>query len=317
MIAWPNETDERRAGFNADVPRNGYAWWYVDAISDDGREGLTIIAFIGSVFSPYYAFARRRAPADPLDHCAINVALYHQAGKRWTMTERGRGRVARNVNAFLIGPSDLGWNGKTLTINIRETGAPVPGRIEGRVRVTPLAITKDFFVLNPQGNHRWWPIAPRARVEVDLRRPNLSWQGEGYLDSNAGDEPIETGFRHWEWARGAMRDKTVILYEAERRDGSRVDLAVTFDAAGHKQEFTPPQLLPLPRSGWKIDRSARSETDVKLVRTLEDTPFYARSMVETTLLGEKVTLMHESLSLDRFRMPVVQAMLPFRMPRRR
>lgn len=136
----------------------------------------------------------------------------------------------------------------------------MPGRIEGRVRVTPVALTKDFFVLNPQGNHRWWPIAPRARVEVDLRRPNLSWRGEGYLDSNAGDEPIETGFRHWEWARGAMRDKTVILYEAERRDGSRVDLAVTFDAEGNKQEFTPPQLLPLPRSGWKVDRSARSES---------------------------------------------------------
>lgn len=103
MIAWPNETDERRAGFNVDIPHNGYAWWYIDAISDDGREGLTIIAFIGSVFSPYYAFARRRGPADPLDHCAINVALYHEAGKRWTMTERGRGRVARNANSFLIG----------------------------------------------------------------------------------------------------------------------------------------------------------------------------------------------------------------------
>ncbi len=36
-------------------------WWYVDALSDDGRHGLTLIAFIGSVFSPYYAWARRRA----------------------------------------------------------------------------------------------------------------------------------------------------------------------------------------------------------------------------------------------------------------
>ncbi len=34
----------------------GYAWWYVDALSDDGRHGLTLIAFIGSVFSPYYAW---------------------------------------------------------------------------------------------------------------------------------------------------------------------------------------------------------------------------------------------------------------------
>ena len=40
--------------FDAPVPAGGYSWWYVDALSDDGRHGLTIIAFLGSVFSPYY-----------------------------------------------------------------------------------------------------------------------------------------------------------------------------------------------------------------------------------------------------------------------
>ncbi len=59
--------------------QNGYAWWYVDALSDDGTNGITIIAFIGSVFSPYYALARRNGPADPLNHCAINVAIYRKA----------------------------------------------------------------------------------------------------------------------------------------------------------------------------------------------------------------------------------------------
>ena len=38
--------------FDAPVPPGGYAWWYVDALSDDGRHGLTVIAFVGSVFSP-------------------------------------------------------------------------------------------------------------------------------------------------------------------------------------------------------------------------------------------------------------------------
>ena len=47
---------------------NGYAWWYVDALSDDGAHGITLIAFIGSVFSPWYAWARRRGPADPQNH---------------------------------------------------------------------------------------------------------------------------------------------------------------------------------------------------------------------------------------------------------
>ena len=54
-----------------------------------------------------------------------------------------------------------------------------------------------------------------------------------------------------------------------------------------------------------------------VIRTLEDAPFYARSVVSAQLCGEPVMMMHESLSLDRFRQPVVQAMLPFRMPRAR
>ena len=65
-------------GFDQPVTQNGYAWWYVDALSDDGTNGITIIAFIGSVFSPYYALARRNGPADPLNHCAINVAIYRK-----------------------------------------------------------------------------------------------------------------------------------------------------------------------------------------------------------------------------------------------
>jgi carotenoid 1,2-hydratase len=49
--------------------------------------------------------------------------------------------------------------------------------------------------------------------------------------------------------------------------------------------------------------------------TLEDTPFYARSVLETEVFGKRATAMHESLSLTRFSKPWVQAMLPFRMPR--
>src|SRR3954447_922122 len=58
--------------FDRPVPGRGYAWWYLDALSDDGRHGLTVIAFVGSVFSPYYALARRRGAGDPHDHCAAD-----------------------------------------------------------------------------------------------------------------------------------------------------------------------------------------------------------------------------------------------------
>ena len=56
------------AAFDQPVAPGGYAWWYVDALSDDGLHGITLIGFIGSVFSPYYAWARRRGGGDP---CAL------------------------------------------------------------------------------------------------------------------------------------------------------------------------------------------------------------------------------------------------------
>jgi carotenoid 1,2-hydratase len=34
------------------------------------------------------------------------------------------------------------------------------------------------------------------------------------------------------------------------------------------------------------------------------------------MMGERTSAMHESLDMDRFTAPLVQAMLPFRMPRR-
>jgi carotenoid 1,2-hydratase len=286
-------------------------------LSDDGENGITIIAFIGSVFSPYYAFARRNGPADPLNHCAVNVALYRKHGNRWAMTERPRGAVSRVTNSFTVGPSQLSWDGTSLMIRINEISAPIPGRLSGTVRVVPTATTQQAFSLNDDGNHWWWPIAPCARVQVALDHPHLRWQGDGYFDINSGDAPLEQGFSGWQWSRGAMQDGTAILYEAQRRDGGRVDLAVSFDPQGRMQAFQPPPTVALKRTGWRIERSVRSEGPATVVRTLENAPFYARSVVSAQLLGEPVTLMHESLSLDRFKMPVVQAMLPFRMPRAR
>lgn len=269
------------------------------------------------MFSPYYAFARRKGPADPLNHCAINVAIYRKGGNRWAMTERPRDSVIRTMNTFTVGPSHLSWDGISLTIDVNEISVPIPRRLRGTIRLVPTAITQQAFMLNQDGNHQWWPIAPCARVQVRFDHPRQSWQGDGYFDMNRGDAPLEQGFSNWQWARGAMQDGTAVLYEALRRDGSRLDLAMTFDPNGRMQRFEPPPTVVLRRTGWRVARSVPSEDAAKIAKTLEDAPFYARSVVSAKLLGEPVTLMHESLSLDRFKMPIVQAMLPFRMPRAR
>lgn len=288
-------------------------------MSDDGRHGLTIIAFIGSVFSPYYAWARRRGDGDPLNHCALNVALYGGARKRWAMTERGRASTHRDRSSFVIGPSGLSWDGSALTIRIDEITVPVPTRIRGRVRLHPAFLVEQSFALDTEGRHRWRPIAPCARVEVELEQPALRWAGAGYLDTNDGDAPLEDTFAGWSWSRASLRDGTVVLYDVLPRNSPESSIALRFDPSGKPEEFAPPELVPLPATLWRVDRSTRAEPSaaVAVLRTLEDAPFYARSILATRLLNEPVTAIHESLSLDRFRAGWVRLLLPFRMPRAR
>jgi carotenoid 1,2-hydratase len=304
--------------FDAEVPPRGYTWWYVDAISDDGLQGLSIIALVGSVFSPYYAWSGR---TDPANHCALNVAIYGARSRRWAMTERGRGAVAREPSRLTIGPSALAWENDVLTISIDEVAAPVPARIKGVIRVHPRFLNARAFCLDAPGRHFWRPIAPAARVEVDLSSPAAKWLGEAYLDSNWGAEPLEDSFSHWNWSRAALGDGAAIFYDVARRSGDSLNLAVRFDASGAAHDFAPPPCVSLPPTLWRIARTTRSEpadgelASARLVRTLEDAPFYARSLVSTRLFGERAVSIHESLSLDRFAQDWVKILLPFKMPR--
>ena len=109
----------------------------------------------------------------------------------------------------------------------------------------------------------------------------------------------------------------MLLYDAQRRAGGSLNLALRFDARGGVEEIASPPAVALPPSLWRVPRATRSEDGTaRILDTFEDGPFYARSLVSTRLGGGDVTAMHESLSLDRFAMPWVQALLPFRMPRR-
>ena len=234
------------------------------------------------------------------------------------MTERGRRSLHRSDNHLIIGPSALHWDGNSLTIWIEEVTAPIPGRLSGMVRVTPSALTRRSFTLDKGGRHRWSPIAPAARVEVTMARPDLSWSGIGYLDSNEGDRPLERDFLEWDWLRAPTDDGALILYNAERRIGGHQDLALKIGRDGKVERFDPPPQAALPRTTWGMRPRTRCDAHSQplLRQRLEDAPFYNRSVIETRLRGERVHAVHESLNLDRFTAPWVQAMLPFRIPRR-
>ncbi len=271
------------------------------------------------MFSPYYAAARRRDPnglADPLDHCAINVVLYGRGGSRWAMTERGRARVDRSRDHLQIGPSAMRWEGDGLVIDIDELTVPWPRRLRGRVQVRPVARIAHAVSLAP--GHWWCPIAPVAHVDVDVG--GHRWSGRGYLDSNQGRAPLERAFRRWDWSRSHLRNgDCAVFYDVERVDAEPLHVGLRFGIDGRVATVDrAPAAAPVANTRWRVARGARSDphASVQVRRTLTDAPFYARSLLGALWFGEPVSVMHESLSLDRFDNRLVQAMLPFRMPRR-
>ena len=233
------------------------------------------------------------------------------------MTERGRDVVRREAIHFLIGPRSLEWDGSTLTARIDERAAPLPLRVRGVVRLHQPRVETRVMTLDAAGRHRWSPIAPWARIEVALEQPAVRWSGSAYCDTNAGDRPLEADFRGWTWCRAQTGTETTVLYDVAACDGERRTLALHYAAGEGARNFDPPPEHHLPSTRWGIGRAIRGDTPTaaRVVATLQDTPFYARSLVATRLLGAPVMAMHESLNLERFRHPFVQMMLPFRMPR--
>ena len=297
------------------MPDDGYAWWYVDGISDDGQHGITLIAFVGSVFSPYYKSARRKGRTNPENHVSLNVALYSRGAARWAMTERSSAALSRDRNTFSIGPSVMRFDGQDFIIDIDEKAFPLIAPVRGQVRISPSLMPAHSFALDDASRHVWQPIAPMGRIEVAMQSPALSWKGHAYVDHNRGLEPIEDGFGAWEWSRSQGRNRSLILFDTQPRLGASRQLSLAFHNDGRIEPFAVPARQHLPRAFWWMSRQTRSEQKPKLLRTLEDAPFYTRNMISSHLDGEEMMGVHESLSLNRFSSPIVQRMLPFRMPR--
>ncbi len=302
--------------FDIDVPAGGYAWWYVDGVSDDGKRAVSVIGFIGSVFSPWYHWSGRHTPAN---HCCINVATYGPGG-RFAMTDRGTSALKTSPHQFTVGPSSMTWTGSELVIDINEISSlPLISRMRGQITVTPTAITDVELPLTADGAHVWRPFAPVSRIHVDLEAKGWQFKGHGYFDSNFGTRSLETDFSYWTWGRYPTRDGATCFYDATRRDGSTLEAAVAFAENGSAKHVAAPPRTRFRRTLWALYRETRADAGFvpRQTHAMLDAPFYSRAVVETQINGEKTEGVHEALDLNRYGNPLLKPMLAVRVPRRR
>lgn len=301
-------------GFDTDVPHNGYRWWYIDGVSDCRRYGLVVIAFVGSVFSPYYYRARRKTQADPTDFCAINVASYGPRANAWAMTERGRRQLRTTADSLQIGKSRIDVCEPHIDLSFQERTTPWLRRLQGNVRVTADHTSSQIFKLDANERHCWQPIAPVARIKVALTHPTIDWQGDAYVDTNYGVRPLEDDFRSWHWSSLRTAAGSDIHYDTLEKSGRRHCIALSANNVNELAPIRSSSSALLQNSRWGIARESQHE-DAKIVKTLEDTPFYARSLLSLGGSDGPAFAVHESLSLERFSSAWVRTLLPFRMPR--
>ena len=283
-----------------------------------GRFGLTIIAFIGSVFSPYYRKSGRNIP---LDHSCLNVALYGKRGARWVMTERGQSDTVQHRDALQIGPSSMRWDNDRLIIEIEERdirlGIPWRRRVAGQIVLTPEVLNDHSFKLDADGQHHWHTIAPRARIDVRMERARRDVVRQRLSRRQSRQRTDRGRFRDWHWSRAHAGEDVAVIYEGNRRDGSHFGSALRFDKTGHPARGGTAAGRAPARD--IVGHEASDPGGPRPCIGYQDLGGFRRSMPDSTLdmriFGKKVTAMQESISLDRLVNPVIQFMLPYKMPR--
>jgi carotenoid 1,2-hydratase len=303
-----------------------------------------LIAMIGNVFSPYFAAARRDAESRgetvrPEDFVTLNAILYDRKQGRFCLTEGGASLLDRNATTLRIGASRVVRDGDGLLFWIDEKSAVLGEPLRGVVRFTFPEPTADVYPLDPAGRHRWTPYAPVARCEAFFEEPRLDFRGSGYVDGNDGDEPLERGFTSWDWCRAEDDSgNRVVIYDTFPRDSAaarppgtaqggeetaRTNAAPQTIARSGRDDLPADCTLPprrlLPSTLFQMDRAIRCDVgrEPRVLETMEDAPFYARSLVETTLFGRRMQAVHETVNLDRFSARWCQFLIGFRMRRHR
>ena len=266
------------------------------ALSDDGRHGLTVIAFVGSVFSPYYALVRPRRPAEPLrrQRGALRPARSlgdDRAGPR-------RRRPLREP-VFAVGPSSLDWDGQALTIPGRRdrgsaAGAAARHDPAGADRAHGAQLRRST---PPGAATTGGRSLRRGACPCGWKRPDLAWDGTATLTPTRGARiRWRPGFADLDLVAGAPAGGPgprpgggdPLRAAAARRQRPRTRAPGSTGRAGSTHSIRH-RRRSCPATFWRVPRT----TPVDWCcpggrRPWRIAPFYARSVVEQRLFGQTV-----------------------------
>ncbi|MGI9055401.1 MAG: hypothetical protein ACR2F2_06310 [Pyrinomonadaceae bacterium] len=227
--------------FHASKSRKGYEWWYFDALSDDGRDGVVIIFLDNFIFSPRYnapenskfrirsLFKNSLNNSPATDEKVPAVAfVYYRDGKPlyrainefsedafFGDTENPECRIGNNHFKFESAPYGSGY---TIQINAKlRKNRTIEAHFEW------LSIESDFLPgknSDLEKRHFWNLVAPRSdvsgRITVSGKNGNkldvVHFRGTGYHDHNLDNRWLPATVEDWQWGRAHFNDSTAVFY---------------------------------------------------------------------------------------------------------
>ncbi len=279
-----------------------YRWYYADV--GCGEVSAVVIFLLGSLFSPRYASRHR---ALPVEHCAVNFALYVGGRrKQWVLSEYPAG--TQRDGRLAIGRSTLRVSSDgAVEIEIRERLAPFGPETRAELLLRPTAPGLGVVPLLADGSHTWEPRAPRC--EAVLRLPLLGHvlRGHGYHDANAGDSPLGPTLPSWSWTRVHSPDVTAIDFRLPA--GERLTVRTGERGTSLVRDAAPPAEATSTSWGLRVPRTlSAGGLDVPGPDLVESSPFYARQVARAGDLHAIGEVAH----FRRFRSPLVRWMAHFR-----
>lgn len=279
-----------------------YEWWYFDGWDETTRTGFVLIFYEGNPFSArYLGKIRRGEPVTAKEYPAVSLSIYHDgspvyyafdevnpeeaaiqapdameiAGCRWSFSEEDGEWI------YHLHLDHRMTNGDSVSGSVRMRSKPFEASMEGEgLNRSPNSI--------PEGNHRWNPVQPDARISGRLTiggyRPlTIDLSGRGYHDHNVGSEPMRNTFERWYWGRFHLPERTLVYY-LMKQSGRWEQRAWLISSD---------QVVEIPGNSWSFEdvssnwfgldaarRLCFEHEDLSLqidqVNRLDDGPFYQR-----------------------------------------
>ena len=279
-----------------------YRWYYADVAC--GEVSAVVIFLLGSLFSPRYV-ARRTAL--PIEHCAVNFALYVGGRRRqWVLSEYPTGVQSDRVLSIGRSSFEVAPDG-TVEIEIRERLAPFGGETRAELVLRPTAPGLGVVPLLPDGTHTWEPRAPRCEAELRLPLLGHALKGYGYHDVNAGDSPLGPTLPSWSWTRVHAPGATAV--DLRLPAGERITVRTGEGGTSLCRDQAPPAEGMSTHWGLRVPRTlSAGGLEVPAPDLVESSPFYARQVARSGDLHA----IGEVADFRRFRSPLVRWMAHFR-----